>query len=255
MPGAGAIMTAMWPIVLLAAVSGLAFELVKWGVSSARRRIYNGNRNRKYAEMKHTKKPKVHKNMTWRTKLPKKPRNLIPPPPPPGFAEDLCRQWDKVHDSLEEMIKFGELMIELEDYVDNSFIFNDAGEIIRRHPGMRGFLAEECPHISYFTAMRYRILAMKAQEVARKQWDVSKMCKQCRTFRELGKRFDGNLKVRHRRLEEPRQQNFRKRWDGDTQPVIFSVREAVHSAGKLDGSRRRRVVNALLEIARELAVS
>jgi len=167
MPGGGAIMTAMWPVVLLAAVSGLAFELVKWVVSDVRRHVYNGNRNRKYVEGKRAEGKKVHKNMTWRTERIGRLKNSrgIPLPTPPGFAEDLCRQWDKVRDSTEEMIRFGEMVVELEDYVDNAFIFNGAGEIIGRHPGVKGFLNMECPHIGYVTAIRYRILAMKAREV------------------------------------------------------------------------------------------
>jgi len=242
-------MMTMWPIFLLAAVSGVAFDLVKWVISNIRRHVYNRNRNRKYAETKHEKK-KVYKNMTWRKKSPRKPMNRVRPSPPPLFAKDLCRQWDKVHDSLEEMIRFGEMMIELEDYVDNSFIFDHKGDIVGRHPGIKGFLAEECPHIGYKTAMRYRILAMKAQETG------SKIHTQCCTVCELEKKFDTALGVPHRCLENPCLDQRRKKRNRSPQGAIYSIREVARSAtGKLDAPRRQRVVAALLEIARELSAS
>jgi len=148
------------------------------------------------------------------------------------------------------MIKFGKMMIELEDYVDNSFIFDPKGDIIGRHPGIKGFLAEECPHIGYKTAMSYRILAMKTQEAD------SKIQTQCHTMCELEKKFDTALRVPHRRLENPYPYQRYKRKSSSTQSAIYSLREVARSAvGKLDAPRRQRVVAALLEIARELSAS
>ena len=258
MPGAGAIMTAMWPIVALAALSGVAFSVAKWVISNVRRHIYNRNRNRKYAESGHSrrhaeKEGKAHGKMAWRTEAPRS-RRKVPLPPPPGFAEDLRRQWDKLRDSPEEAVRFGEMMVELEDYVDNAFIFDDAGEIVGRHPGIKGFLAAECPHIGYSTALRYRILAMKAREIARKQGNLAKVGAQCRTACELGRRIDTALGITHYRLEHPRRQARHKKADRRPQPAIFSIREEARSAGKLDAPRRQRVVNALLEVAQELAI-
>ena len=249
---------ATWPLLLLAVVSGVVFELGKWVVSDVRRHIYNRNRNCKYAERKRADGRKAHKNMTWRTeKIGRlKHGRGVPLSPPPGFAEELCTQWDKVWDSLEEMTRFGEMMIELEDYVDNSFIFNAKGDIIARRPGVKGFLMENCPHIGYVTAIRYRLLAMKAREVARKQGDGGKLRAQCHTVCELVKKFDACLGVKHRRLECPRRKGcLLKKKERDPQPAIFSIREAVHSIGKLDAPCRQRIVNALREITRELAVS
>jgi len=258
-------MMAMWPVVLLAVVSGLAFELVKWVILGARRHIYNRNRNRKYAEGKlhdrdsqcaegkGIKERRERKNMLWRTGGPRDWRRA-PLPAPEGFAEELCRQWDKVHDSMEEMIRFGEMMVELEDYVDNSYIF-DGDDIVGRHPGMKGFLESKCPHIGYSTAIRYRIFAMKAKEVVLRQGDAVKVGAQCRTVCELGEALDARLGVVRRRLERPRRQCSRLRKDRSPQPVIFSIRDAVRSAGRLDVLRRRRVADALREILRELAVS
>jgi len=231
---------------LLAAVSGLAFELALWIVAGIRRRIYNGNRNRKNAEAKGQRIPK---NMTWK-KSPKKPWNKVPLPPPPGFAKDLCRQWDKVHDSLEETIRFGKMMIELEDYVDNAFIFNASRDIVGRHPGIKRFLAEECPHIGYKTAMRYRILAMKAQE------DSTEVRAQCQTLCELEGKLDTVLKVPHRCLENPYPHRRHKGRGSRLQGAIYSIREVARStAEELDAPRRQRMAAALLEIARELTAS
>jgi len=252
MPGAATFMTAMWPVFLLAVVSGVTFDIVKWVISKVRRHIYNQNRNRKYGETKRPDRRGERKNMTWRTEKPRDWRKA-PLPCPSGFAEDLCRQWDKVHDSHEELIRFGEMMIELEDYVDNSFIFDYKGDIVRRHPGIKGFLAEKCPHIGYVTAIRYRLLAMKAREVVRKHGDVAKIYAQCPAVCELVKKFDKRLRVKHRHLECPRQRHCRQKADRTPQCAIFSLRETAHSARMLDTPRRQRVVNALLELARELS--
>jgi len=246
----------MWPIVLLAVVSGLVFELVKWGISDVRRHIYNRNRNRKYAEGK-SKEKEGRKNMTWRKELPKKPHDKVPLPVPPGFAGDLCRQWDKSRDSSEEMVRFGEMMVELEDYVDNAFIFDAKGDIVGRHPGIKGFLDEYCSRIRYKTAMRYRILAMKAREAAlRKKGSAAGEHARCRTIRELEGKLDTFLKVAHCRVEKLQKKHFRRRGGHDPQSAIFSIREAAHSAiGERDAPNRQRIVEALLELARELSAS
>jgi len=244
-------MAAMWPVVLLAAVSGMAFELAKWVVGDVRRHVYNGNRNRRNAERKSDREERVNRNMTWWTGR-RKDHRRAPLAVPEGFVEGLCRQWDKVHDSTEEMVRFGEMMVELDDYVDNSFIFNASGDIIGRHPGMKGFLEEECGHVGYSTAIRYRLLAMKAREAERRRREVA----ECGTACGLGKVLDVCLGVAYRCLERPRRRCRRPRRDGWVQPAIFSMREAVRSAGRLlDVSRRRRIVDALREIAREVAVS
>jgi len=263
MPGAGSFMARMWPMFLLAIVLGVAFDVVKWVIADARRHIYNGNRNRKYAEGgrsgdncgcaegKRAERKGERRNMAWRTDMPKDGRKVLLPLPS-GFVEGLCGQWDKVRDSMEEVVRFGEMVIELEGYVDNSFVFGDEGEIVGRHPGIKGFLAANCPHIGYGVAIRYRLLAMKAREVARKQ---GKVPVQCRTIRDLEGKLDGCLGVGHRRLGRPRGRCRRPRRDCSPQGVIFSLRETARSAGRLDAPRRQRVVDALREIARELAVS
>ena len=263
-PRGGRYVSALWPVVLLAVVSGVTFDLVLWVISGVRRRIYNGNRNRKYAETKHGN-VRVQKNMTWK-KSPKKPWDKVPLPVPQGFAVEVCKQWDRAHDSPGEMIRFGRMMIALEDHVDNAFIFDYKGDIIGRHPGIKGFLAEHCPHIGYKTAMRYRILAMKAQEAGAVQGgDVCGLGRktqeegaggwaQCETVRELEGKLDAVLKVRHRCLENPCPHQRRKRRRSRAQGAIYAMRGIAHTViGELDASRRKRVADALMEIARELS--
>jgi len=246
MPKGGYYVSVLWPVLLLAAVSGLAFELAKWAISDVRRHIYNRNRNRKYAESRHGR-VREPKNMTW-MRSPKKPWNKVPLSPPPGFAEEVCKQWDRAHDSLEEMIKFGKMMIELEDYVDNAFIFDAKGDIVGRHPGIKGFLAGHCPHIGYKTAMRYRILAMKAQEAG------AEAHAQCDTMCELEGKLDATLKVPHRRLENPCPYRRCKRRSRRPQGTIYALRAVAHSASEgVDAPSRRRIADALTEIVRELS--
>jgi len=84
----------------------------------------------------------------------------------PPSAEEVARQWDRTHDSLEEMVGFGIMLLRLECAVDSSFIMgkDDDGNpvIVGRNPGLKGWLAEHCPHIGYKTAMRYKSLALKS---------------------------------------------------------------------------------------------
>ena len=151
------------------------------------------------------------------------------------------------------MLKFGEMMIELDNYVDNSFVFDDAGDIVARHPGMKGFLSEHCPHIGYKTAMRYRILAMKVRSAAQGREKTNDVFRECRkrTLRELSEKLDAHLEIKHRQL------TFRhRRRHRCNSNAIFDMREWAFSVIKqLPGARRRYFASALLELAKELPVS
>ena len=229
----------VWPLVLVAMLFGLSIEMMMFVIREIRRNIYNRNRNLTYAK----------KNQPWRTKA--KNHHKVPLPAPPGFAEDLQKQWNKVHDSLDEMLKFGRMLVELEDYVDNSFISDNEDNIVGRMPGMKGFLAEHCPYIGYKTAMRYRTLALKAQEVESKG-KTKEIQGKYDTVCELTKRLDKSLGVVHRRLKPHRRP---RRCRAPDNP-IFSLREQTHSAlSKLDTSQRQQFVSALQELVREISVS
>ncbi|MEI6645960.1 MAG: hypothetical protein WCP12_07965 [bacterium] len=95
----------------------------------------------------------------------RKVRSLNPPPSP----EDLLVQWNKTRDSIEDMLRFGAMLLDLEPSVDNGLVIDHedgSGRIRGRKPGIKGWLADHSPQIGYKTAMRYKALAQKAREVA-----------------------------------------------------------------------------------------
>jgi len=223
------------PVMLLLGLSLVATLFV---ISGIRRSIYNRSRNLKYAKLQ----SKSHGKRGKKAVLPL----------PPDFAEKLGRQWDRVHDSLEEMLRFGEMLIELDDYVDNSFIRDDNDNIVGRMPGMKGFLTEHCPYVGYKTAMRFRSLAMKARKVARVQRvKPSDVCTDCKNAHELGEKLDVCLGVDHRRMAFKRRRPRRL-----PDNSVFVLRERMRSAlSQLDTAQRRRYLHALRELIREHSVS
>jgi hypothetical protein len=95
----------------------------------------------------------------------RKARSLNPPP----SLESLLAQWHKTRDSVEDMLRFGAMLLDLEPAVDNGLVIDEEdgrGHIRGRKPGIKGWLADHCPQIGYKTAMRYKSLALKAREVA-----------------------------------------------------------------------------------------
>ena len=95
----------------------------------------------------------------------RKARSLNPPPSP----GDLLAQWHKTRDSVEDALRFGAMLLDLEPAVDNGLVIDHEegrGRIRGRKPGIKGWLADHCPQIGYKTAMRYKALAQKAREVA-----------------------------------------------------------------------------------------
>ena len=95
----------------------------------------------------------------------RKARSLNPPPSP----EDLLAQWHKTRDSVEDALRFGAMLLDLEPAVDNGLVIDHeegCGRIRGRKPGIKGWLADHCPQIGYKTAMRYKVLAQKAREIA-----------------------------------------------------------------------------------------
>jgi len=77
-------------------------------------------------------------------------------------------EWARAHGSDEGRVKFGLLLLEAEEAVDNSIIMGEDRfgnhVIVGRRSGLKGWLAEHCPHIGYKTAMRYKALAKRALE-------------------------------------------------------------------------------------------
>ena len=240
----------MWPWMLGVAFSGIMFELLKFVLLEVRRSVYNRNRNLKYAN-RNTRR----KNQAWRTKFPSRGGHKVNFPPP-GFADDLRKQWDKVHDSLEEMLKFGDMLIELEDYVDNSYIFNKEGDIVGRNRGIKGFLEDYCPDIVYTTAMHYRALALKAREISKDHVKLQKICTESTTIHELRESFDSHLGVVYRQLDHERYCPGHSDKDSNPQFTIFSMREQAHSTVKrLSRPQRQRFLASLQDLVKEISVS
>jgi len=248
----------VWPWIVAAALVGVSFEMARYVVLGVRRHIYNRNRNRKYAEGKMAKgaseKPRrLRKNQRWRTTFRRRGRHGAPLPLPPHFAEDLRKQWGKVKVSFDEMLRFGEMVIELEEYVDNSFIY-EGDVIVGRHPGMKGFLCEHCPHINYTTAIRLRGLALRAREVAKKG-AFAKIYKDCGTAHILAGRLDAYLGVEYFRRNNLRRQRHRN-VSGSSQFSISAIRDEARTAlQRLDRPHRRHFVSALQELVREFTAS
>ena len=65
------------------------------------------------------------------------------------------------------MIILGGMMHDLECYVDNCLRFDEAGNVVGRNGGIRGWIAENVPELmpKYKTLMRYKALAMRLRQV------------------------------------------------------------------------------------------
>ena len=64
------------------------------------------------------------------------------------------------------MILLGGMMHDLECYVDNCLRFDDAGNVVGRNGGIRGWLKENVPDLfpKYKTLMRYKALAVRLRQ-------------------------------------------------------------------------------------------
>jgi len=81
--------------------------------------------------------------------------------------EDLLEAWRRVRDSKEALVRFGSLMQDLECYVDNSLRMDEAGRIVGRNAGVKGWLRENLPELAehYSSVMRYKAAAKKLRQV------------------------------------------------------------------------------------------
>jgi hypothetical protein len=81
-------------------------------------------------------------------------------------ADELRNAFKHARDSVENMVRIGSLMEDLECYVDNSLIFGEHGQIIARKGGIRRYIQSEIPDLydSYKTLMRYKALAKKFRQ-------------------------------------------------------------------------------------------
>ena len=86
-------------------------------------------------------------------------RSLLPPPSPEALLEQYERA--KGRGRVEEKIRIGSMMLDLEASVDSSLIRDEEGEIVGRNPGLRGWFREHCrpllPH--YGSLLSFRRMA------------------------------------------------------------------------------------------------
>ena len=86
-------------------------------------------------------------------------RSLNPAPTPEALEE----QFEKARGRgrIEEKIRLGSMMLDLEANVDSSLIRGEGGEIVGRNPGLRGWIAMHCPALvrRYATLLSYRRMA------------------------------------------------------------------------------------------------
>ena len=87
----------------------------------------------------------------------------------PPAPEALLAQYDKAkgRGPVEEKIRLGSMMLDIEAAVDSSLVRDSSGEIVGRNAGVRGWLDEHCPELSrhYASLMGYRRLADEFRKV------------------------------------------------------------------------------------------
>ena len=90
-------------------------------------------------------------------------------------ATQLMDAWGHVGESHEATLRFGSLLEDLECYVDNSLKFNEAGDIVGRNQGVKGWLHDNAPQLydRYTTVMRYKAMSKKLRQIAELKDPVS----------------------------------------------------------------------------------
>ena len=85
---------------------------------------------------------------------------------PRPAAEQLREAFLHARDSVENMVRLGSLMEDLECYIDNSLVFGEDGKIIARKGGIKRYIQSEIPDLygSYKTLMRYKALARRFRQ-------------------------------------------------------------------------------------------
>jgi len=81
--------------------------------------------------------------------------------------EEILEAWTKRQDSHAAAVRFGSMVHDLECYVDNSLLRDEAGTIVGRRGGVKAWLQENIPalYVRYTTVMRYKAMAKKLRQV------------------------------------------------------------------------------------------
>lgn len=107
-------------------------------------------------------KTAAQKFRRWKNYRPPRRRLLSCPTP-----AEVMAQWHKVRGQRNplEALKFGAMLLNVTQYVDASPIYNSYGRVVARHPGVKGWLKDNCEEITYVTAMGYRKFAEVVTQV------------------------------------------------------------------------------------------
>ena len=81
--------------------------------------------------------------------------------------EAMLDAWVHRRDSHAAAVRFGSMVHDLECYVDNSLLRDEAGAIVGRRGGVKAWLQENIPalFVRYTTVMRYKAMAKKLRQV------------------------------------------------------------------------------------------
>lgn len=81
--------------------------------------------------------------------------------------EAILDAWIHRRDSHEAAVRFGSMVHDLECYVDNSLLRDEAGAIVGRRGGVKAWLQKNIPalYVRYTTVMRYKAMAKKLRQV------------------------------------------------------------------------------------------
>ena len=90
--------------------------------------------------------------------------SVNPPPEPAALAEAF--EAARGRGRVEEKLRCGSLLLDLEASVDSSLVRTATGEIIGRKPGLRGWLGDHLPRLlnHYASLMQYRRMAQAFRE-------------------------------------------------------------------------------------------
>ena len=85
-------------------------------------------------------------------------------------ASDIDAAWRIVPRTIQDALRIGSRLLDLEPTVDNSFVWKENArsgrrEIVARHAGIKGWLQLHCPTVRYKTAMRYKKLASRLRTI------------------------------------------------------------------------------------------
>lgn len=89
---------------------------------------------------------------------------------PENAADAVNNQWQRAQMGLLDIVKFGAMMIELDNFLRLEKV--PRGGKVGKGLGLQGWLSEHCPRVNYKTAMGYRDAARGLQELAKLPDDV-----------------------------------------------------------------------------------